>query len=295
MRPLPGDLPPGDTRMTDTGSHPSLAARPVVCRAGVGFVIAVASLVWPSAAAAQQRSIDDLLQAYAAGDYQVLSRYVATPATFEEVRKELGFEKEGRLHGAMQRWHEERRPAHSVFTLELALVASSRGWPHWTDVLGEAARFLVNRPAKPGEDREWDAFEIAWHKTSVALLQGLGRPDRLREHGIQPLASRMSAERAVGMLVDPWVAMARGVNDEQFARVGGLTQIAPAVETWAVNSDHLLEQHFLRALEEFRTSYVVRYAPAGVERRGWHDVSVRAVKAGRQYQVRARRGDFGAR
>ncbi len=45
---------------------------------------------------------------------------------------------------------------------------------------------------------------------------------------------------------------------------------------------------FTRAVGEFRTSYVLRYAPAGVAREGWHELTVR-VKGG-PYEVRARKG-----
>jgi hypothetical protein len=52
-----------------------------------------------------------------------------------------------------------------------------------------------------------------------------------------------------------------------------------------------LSQAFLAALEDFRTSYVLRYRPTGVAAAGWHEVKV-AVK-GRNYSVRARRGYWG--
>ena len=45
---------------------------------------------------------------------------------------------------------------------------------------------------------------------------------------------------------------------------------------------------FAQALEEFRTSYVLRYMPEGALTPGWHEVSV-SVK-GNQYDVRARKG-----
>jgi VWFA-related protein len=45
---------------------------------------------------------------------------------------------------------------------------------------------------------------------------------------------------------------------------------------------------FVRAIEEFRTSYVLRYVPAGVAPRGWHELAVDVP--GRTYEVRARRG-----
>jgi hypothetical protein len=49
-----------------------------------------------------------------------------------------------------------------------------------------------------------------------------------------------------------------------------------------------LSETFLAALQNFRTSYVLRYMPTGVSRTGWHDVSV-SVKS-KNYAVRARRG-----
>jgi Mg-chelatase subunit ChlD len=55
--------------------------------------------------------------------------------------------------------------------------------------------------------------------------------------------------------------------------------------------DEQLSDAFLTALEDFRTSYVLRYQPTGVDAAGWHDVTV-AVK-GRNYSVRARRGYWG--
>jgi len=48
---------------------------------------------------------------------------------------------------------------------------------------------------------------------------------------------------------------------------------------------------FLTALENFRTSYVLRYSPTGVEPTGWHDVAVSVRSRG--YTVRARRGYWG--
>ena len=45
-------------------------------------------------------------------------------------------------------------------------------------------------------------------------------------------------------------------------------------------------------LEEFRTSYVLRYSPTGVASGGWHDVEVRLNQPGR-FDVRARKGYFG--
>jgi hypothetical protein len=46
---------------------------------------------------------------------------------------------------------------------------------------------------------------------------------------------------------------------------------------------------FGRALEEFRTRYVVRYAAQRVPERGWHDVRISVGGPG-EYEVRTRQG-----
>ena len=49
-----------------------------------------------------------------------------------------------------------------------------------------------------------------------------------------------------------------------------------------------LSEKFLAALEEFRTSYVLRYTPTGVPQTGWHAVDVSTKNS--KYKVRARQG-----
>jgi VWFA-related protein len=48
---------------------------------------------------------------------------------------------------------------------------------------------------------------------------------------------------------------------------------------------------FKNAIDDFRTSYVLRYTPKGVTRAGWHDLSVRVTSG--TYEVRARKGYSG--
>lgn len=50
---------------------------------------------------------------------------------------------------------------------------------------------------------------------------------------------------------------------------------------------------FLKALDEFRQSYVLRYTRTGVERPGWHALTV-TVHGPKKYDVRARRGYDGS-
>jgi hypothetical protein len=42
-------------------------------------------------------------------------------------------------------------------------------------------------------------------------------------------------------------------------------------------------------MEEFRTSYMLRYSPQGVAGAGWHEITVKIARPGK-FDVRARRG-----
>lgn len=46
---------------------------------------------------------------------------------------------------------------------------------------------------------------------------------------------------------------------------------------------------FEQVLDDFRSSYVLRYTPTGVEPGGWHEIDVEVTRSGR-YSIRARRG-----
>jgi VWFA-related protein len=55
-----------------------------------------------------------------------------------------------------------------------------------------------------------------------------------------------------------------------------------------IDADEQLSGAFLQTITDFRQSYILRYAPAGVPESGWHDVTVTTSSG--KYQVRARRG-----
>jgi len=82
---------------------------------------------------------------------------------------------------------------------------------------------------------------------------------------------------------------------------GGLAQIVSPFKVIADTptqmearaNNTLLDDAFLRAFEDFRSSYVVRYSLSGVPRAGWHDLTVKVIKPGKSYQVRARTGYMG--
>ena len=54
----------------------------------------------------------------------------------------------------------------------------------------------------------------------------------------------------------------------------------------------LLDDAFIAAFDDFRSSYVVRYALGDVARDGWHDVTVRVTRPNGVYETRTRRRYF---
>jgi VWFA-related protein len=68
-------------------------------------------------------------------------------------------------------------------------------------------------------------------------------------------------------------------------RYGGRTIMRPQT--------NMLDEPFIKALDDFRTSYVVSYSLTGVPRPGWHEVTVRVKKPGTNYTVRTRNGYTG--
>ena len=89
------------------------------------------------------------------------------------------------------------------------------------------------------------------------------------------------------------------------AATGGLAQVVPSF-TMTVTGNTvtgsatvfkpnttLLDEPFLKALDDFRSSYVLRYSLSGVPRAGWHTVAVKVTKRGKTYTTRTRSGYSG--
>jgi len=84
------------------------------------------------------------------------------------------------------------------------------------------------------------------------------------------------------------------------AATGGLAQVVPRMTMTSTGdrvtfraTSSLLDEPFLKALDDFRSSYVVRYALNGVPRPGWHTVAVKVIKKGKTYTTRTRSGYAG--
>jgi Ca-activated chloride channel family protein len=96
--------------------------------------------------------------------------------------------------------------------------------------------------------------------------------------GVKPFTRQEASLLAGGVPRDP---AARFLWDLVQAG-GGLFMNAEATNQ--------LEQRFNEALDNFRQRYILTYVPRGVERKGWHPVTI-AVKD-KRYRIRARPGYF---
>lgn len=139
--------------------------------------------------------------------------------------------------------------------------------------------------------------EIGRRRMAIVFTDGYDTASFLDE----PAALDVAARSHTAMFMVSTDSRAQDFFSKLVELTGGVAQIMPVFTpglpvvfagqttvTFGPTGD-VLDASFLRALDDFRTSYVVRYSLTGVTRSGWHDVAVRVLKSGR-YQVRAKKG-----
>jgi len=124
---------------------------------------------------------------------------------------------------------------------------------------------------------------------AIVFTDGYDTSSFLGETDVREVAARSGLTVFTVAVTDGTARVPQHSPDEAF-----FTGVAAATggEAVVLQRDQDLGGPFLQAFENFRTSYVLRYTPAGVARAGWHDLSVKVLKAGR-YEVRARKGYVG--
>lgn len=129
----------------------------------------------------------------------------------------------------------------------------------------------------------------------VALTDGFDTMSVLGAADVYDLARRADAVLHVVVRHTAAIDSARrGVTRHpRFPRA--LARVRDAAEltggrTYLEDVQRPLPELFLRALADFRASYLLWFTPQGVSREGWHDLRVR-VKSG-EYTVTARQGYF---
>ena len=144
----------------------------------------------------------------------------------------------------------------------------------YTSLLDAIAMGLITEP-RPGRREMAIVLTDGWDTTSI-----------VSEDAVVELAKRSNAAVFAVALVTTSTSVP--AHEKLLRAVTGLSGGRLAV----LPRGQDLSKAFVQALDDFRTSYVVRYEPRGVERRGWHDVEIH-VRNKPNYSVRARKGYVG--
>jgi VWFA-related protein len=166
------------------------------------------------------------------------------------------------------------------FTGRLPDAAASLGPPGGETSLFDAIALAVVRPPEEGH-----------RQMAIVFTDGRDNLSFLNETDVTAAAARGRMALFFVAVTDGTRARPLPSPHEKFFNAlaettGGMVEI--------LQNDEDLGPTFLRALSEFRTSYVLRYTRAGGVEPGWHDLAVRVTRSG-SYDVRARKGYFGSR
>jgi VWFA-related protein len=123
---------------------------------------------------------------------------------------------------------------------------------------------------------------------AIVFTDGLDVSSFLDARDVVDVAARSGVTVFAVSLAETNVIFASGSGNALFRQLADTTGGVFV----SVVRDEDLSQSFVRAFEEFGTSYVLRYSPSGTASKGWHDIAVRITRPGR-YDVRARKGYFG--
>lgn len=144
--------------------------------------------------------------------------------------------------------------------------------------------------------REPDRGELV-----VAFSDGIDTTSAMSVKKLEQVASRSEAVLYAFVVRSPeLVQLCRGTQDIQgmprLCDQSALKRVAEITggRIYETLPGNHIPQGLSRALDEFRTSYTLRYTLTGVARPGWHDIKVRVMNpAARGATIRARRGYFG--
>ncbi len=144
-----------------------------------------------------------------------------------------------------------------------------------TTSLHDALLLSLARPSPEGRRQLVIAFTDGFDTTSILPGQGL-----------VAAASRSDAALHIvlagGVGLPPTMRSLRAAAEVSGGELYTRAEFADVTEA------------FRSVFDDFRQSYVLQYTLAGVDRRGWHDLTVNLTKAlGRRYTLRSRRGYFG--
>jgi VWFA-related protein len=124
-----------------------------------------------------------------------------------------------------------------------------------------------------------DSFSI----TSSSVLMDLARRSDTVVHLVLTESDHSTASIRMGS------PLAQKVSREDFDKLLQIAEITGGRRDWPGLMGGSIIRAFRQVLDDFRSSYVLRYHPKGVATSGWHDVVVKITRRG-QFTVRARKG-----
>jgi VWFA-related protein len=132
----------------------------------------------------------------------------------------------------------------------------------------------------PGRRRLIVLFSDGQDSSSISDVDTLLEVARRSTPTVAIILGSPSLERPASLLRTTTAPTVGALSDRIASETGGMVTVVKPGEN--------LTSKFRRALQEFRSSYVLYFTPTGVERAGVHTLDVRVKRSG--VEVRARRG-----
>jgi VWFA-related protein len=164
------------------------------------------------------------------------------------------------------------------------------------DVLGlqpGTANLPLERLSAGGRTSLYDALAAALMMTPTAdrpqlvfvVSDGFDTRSYFSPRQLETIAGYSSATLYLTFVSTAGIVPHRSALEDVVKAGGGIVLVPRETES--------LPDIFQKVLDDFRTTYVLRYSPRGVAKGGWHDIVVNVPKR-KQYQVRARKGYEGS-
>ena len=186
------------------------------------FVLALAMLALTPGAGVVRAQVsvpkapfDRLFHAYAAGDRDVVRRTLRTGGDVRTLQPPMDDKR-------LRRWLGPWDRTKAAFLLELA-DAEAELSAHSRTALATGRAYVMSRPTPLGQNAADDAFEAAWHRMALGLLEGgiYAQPQTVY---LDTLERRyQSVPTSVAPRLDRRFALQRGIAEEQRCALVGYT------------------------------------------------------------------------
>lgn len=181
----------------------------IVARSAIATLLATSGLGAQGLVTIQPKApFDRLYQDFAAGDFDAIAHAVTSARALAQL---LAPPDPAKLRKWLGKWDRTK----AVFILEFAEAEAQFAPGAAITAISEGRLFVISRPTPLGQSREDDAFELAWHKAAMSMLE-----DRMfvstQELYLDTIERRYTpAPGAPAVRFDPRFALHRAVAQEQ--------------------------------------------------------------------------------